>query len=103
MIGIEVAGALAVAVLATVATWMAIVGLLGVGGFVRMQRCRSCGHLVSTPVGRRVGACPMCSHSHLSHMVPAVHLTHLLPGELRPAAVEDGGRRRRHRSAGRTR
>lgn len=90
MIALEIVIGLGVAVLAAAVTWMAIVGLMGVGGMVRLQRCRGCGHLVATPLGQRTVACPICSHPRLAHVLPPVHLAHLLPGEMRPPAGSGG-------------
>lgn len=80
MVGVEVvAGLILMALLAT-ATWMAIVGLLGVTGCFRLRRCRSCGHLIptSTPA---VAACPYCRHPHLPRRIGHTRLHHYLPHE----------------------
>lgn len=85
MIALEVVVAVFLLVLATVTTWMAIVGLMGAIGAVRMRRCRSCGHLL--PIGRAhpSGICPLCRHSWIGRHVGPVHLRHLLPEEMAPA------------------
>jgi hypothetical protein len=72
MIVLEVLGAVVILVLLAVATWMAIVGLEGVLGAIRLQRCRTCGHLVPSS-SEHVAACAFCRvdhslHAHFSHV-----------------------------------
>jgi DNA-directed RNA polymerase subunit RPC12/RpoP len=79
MITLEVAAAVAIMALGLTATWMAIVGLLGVTGAIRLRRCRTCGHLITT-TPNMAPACPYCRHRRLGHVVH-MRLHHFLPGE----------------------
>lgn len=72
MIVLEVVGALVILALLAVATWMAIVGLEGVLGAIRLQRCRTCGHLVPSS-SDDVSACGFCRVDHALH----AHLAHV--------------------------
>jgi hypothetical protein len=84
MMALEVFGGVVLLVLAVAATWMAVVGLLGTVGALRLRRCRSCGHLLAGSVPSRAAVCPYCRHPWLaSHVVP-IHLHHLLPQEMEP-------------------
>jgi len=80
MIVVEVVGAVVLITLSVTATWMAIVGLMGATGALRLRRCRTCGHLVtSTP--RMPAACPYCRHQRLLRHIIHMRLHHFLPGE----------------------
>ena len=80
MITVEVIGAVLIIVLGVTVTWMAIVGLLGVTGAVRLRRCRTCGHLVTT-TPHIAPACPYCRHPRSLGHVVHMRLHHFLPGE----------------------
>jgi DNA-directed RNA polymerase subunit RPC12/RpoP len=80
MIGVEVAGAVVIIALGVTATWMAIMGLLGVTGAVRLRRCRTCGHLITT-TPQMAPACPYCRHPRLLAHLVHMRLHHFLPGE----------------------
>jgi hypothetical protein len=71
MIVLEVAGAIVILALLGVATWMAIVGLEGVLGAIRLQRCHTCGHLGPSS-SDAVWACAFCRVDHTLH----AHLAH---------------------------
>jgi hypothetical protein len=79
MLAVEVIAAVVLAAVLFVSTWMAIVGLLGISGMVRMRRCGDCGHLVTAWPGHAV--CPYCAHPWMAHHLFPVHLRHRLPGE----------------------
>jgi hypothetical protein len=80
MIVLEVAGAVVLIGLVVTATWMAIVGLMGITGALRLRRCRECGHLIpSTP--QMATGCPYCRHERLARHVIPMRLHHFLPGE----------------------
>jgi DNA-directed RNA polymerase subunit RPC12/RpoP len=83
MIALEVAGAVVLLALGLTVTWMAIVGLMGITGAVRLRRCRTCGHLVTTTRQIR-SACPYCHHPWLGRHVVHMRLHHFLPGEWEP-------------------
>lgn len=83
MIALEVIAAVVLLGVAAATTWMALVGLMGVGGFVRLRRCRSCGHLVIVPLGQ-ARVCPYCRHPRLASHISPLRLHHLLPDELEP-------------------
>ncbi|HET9076463.1 MAG TPA: hypothetical protein VFN68_05985 [Acidimicrobiales bacterium] len=87
MIVVEVVGALVLLLLVGVATGMAVMGLLGVVGAVRLSRCRCCGHLRASGLMRSPGVCLYCRHPWLVRHVMPVHLAHLLPAELIPAEL----------------
>ncbi len=73
MIAIEVVGTVLIVALMAVTAWMAIVGLMGIGGVaLRLERCPTCGHLIPTP-STAVADCPYCRHQRLLHP----HLSHL--------------------------
>jgi hypothetical protein len=55
-----------------VATTMAIVGLLGIGGAAGLVRCPACSHLVIS--GRSKPSCPYCDHVRLRHAL--AHVRH---------------------------
>ena len=70
IVGVTI-GILVVALLA-VATWMLMVGLLGIAG-ARYVRCASCGHLVLASPDRPP-PCPYCRHPRVLHPLHPVHL-----------------------------
>ena len=82
MLVLEALGILAIIGLAVVATWMSVVGLLGVAGNQRLRRCRSCGHLLTTGWKKTPSECPVCRHPWLRRHVFPVHLHHLFPAEM---------------------
>lgn len=84
MLVLEVLGILTLIGLALVATWMAVVGLLGVVGNQRLRRCRSCGHLMTSTWRQSPSACPVCRHPWLKRHILPVHLRHLFPAEMEP-------------------
>ncbi len=93
MIALEIAGPVAIVALGMTATWMAIVGLLGVGGAVRLRRCRTCGHLITT-TPHLAPACPYCRYPRLLGRAVHMRLHHFLPGEwqgLAPAVGNTAG------------
>lgn len=79
MVALEVLGAVVLAGLLLVVTWMAIVGLFGAFGGLRLHRCPECGHL-GTAWAARNQPCPYCRHPLMAHLLP-VHLRHYLPGD----------------------
>ena len=91
MIALEVLGAVVLLVLVAASTWMAVTGLLGAGGIMRLRRCRACGHLrPSWP--RQATFCPYCRHPWAVEHVMPVHLRHFLPGEMEPSRPPRVGR-----------
>lgn len=61
--------------LLAIATVMAqAVGLLALGGVVRLMRCSGCGHLTITDPQTKPASCPYCRHEHLAHPLAALHL-----------------------------
>jgi hypothetical protein len=80
MLAVEIIGGVIVAAILFVSTWMAIVGLLGVTGSVRMRRCRDCGHLAISWPGHAM--CLFCRHPWMVHHVAMLDVRHRLPGEL---------------------
>jgi DNA-directed RNA polymerase subunit RPC12/RpoP len=66
--------------LAIAATWMAVVGLMGITGMIRLRRCRGCGHMLPSTRGSTVD-CPYCRHPRLLHGFSHARLKHLLPAE----------------------
>lgn len=58
-----------------IATVMAqAVGLLALGGVVRLLRCSGCGHLTVTDLQAKPASCPYCRHEHLAHPLATLHL-----------------------------
>ncbi len=84
MTALEVLGAAVLLMLAAATTWMAAVGLLGAVGALRLQRCRSCGHLLPHSSPQQPAVCPYCRHPRLARHVMPLHLRHLLPAEMEP-------------------
>ncbi len=84
MIVLAAIGAVVLALLVAVATWMAIVGLMGAIGAVRFKRCRVCGHLRSGWSLTHPTLCAYCRHPWLVRHVMPVRLHHLLPAEMEP-------------------
>ncbi len=61
-------GALAIATVLAQA-----VGLLSLGGFVRLARCNRCDHLTISDPQTRPASCPYCRHERLAHPFAALH------------------------------
>ena len=80
MIALEVAGSVVLLGLAVTAAWMAVVGLMGVTGALRLKRCQACGHLLPATPGQTT-ICPYCRHPRLLHRLAHARLRHYLPGE----------------------
>lgn len=87
VIALEVVGSVVLLFLVVAATWMAVVGLLGAVGAVRLRRCRACGHLITSGTPRSRSICPYCRHPWLGNHLMPLHLQHFLPGEMTPADV----------------
>ncbi|HET9732352.1 MAG TPA: hypothetical protein VFP54_06705 [Acidimicrobiales bacterium] len=84
MVALEVLAAVVLFALLVATTWMALVGLMGATGTVRLRRCRSCGHMV-VPSPYRSGVCPYCRHPWLSHHhIGMLQVHHLMPAEMDP-------------------
>jgi hypothetical protein len=87
MIAIEVGGVVLLVVLGVVATWMAVVGLMGAVGAVRLRRCRVCGHIHVGGLEGQPMVCTYCRHPWLAgHLMP-VRVHHLFPGEMEPVST----------------
>jgi hypothetical protein len=84
MLVLEIVAVVVILVLAAGATWMAVVGLVGVASGQRLKRCRSCGHLLTTAWRRPPSQCPVCRHPWLASHVMPVHLVHMFPSEMEP-------------------
>ncbi len=80
MIVLGVAGVVVLLGLAVAATWMGLVGVMGLTGTVCFKRCHACGHLL--PVASwPVTVCPYCRHPRLLHHFAHARLHHYPPGE----------------------
>ena len=85
MVELEVVAAVVLAALLAVATWMAVVGLMGATGAIMLRRCRNCGHLrAARPNG---SACLYCHHPRLARHLMPMRLHHLLSEEMEPMPV----------------
>lgn len=69
---LEVITFVAVGIFLVIATAMAVAGLLGIAGALRLVRCPACRHLVVADPGG-AASCPYCRHERALHMV---HLDH---------------------------
>lgn len=84
MLVLEILAIVVIVALAGAATWMALVGLVGVASNHRLLRCRSCGHLMTSSWKQKQTECPVCRHPWLKRHVLPVRLLHLFPSEMEP-------------------
>lgn len=80
MVVFEVVAFLFLLAMAVAVTLMAVVGLLGVTGVMRLKRCPTCAHLLPCAASRST-SCPYCAHPRLLHHFAHARIRHYLPGD----------------------
>ena len=73
----EIITAVLVLILASVTLAATYVGLLGVVGALRIQRCERCGHQSIQRQSADIAGCGFCRHERLFHPVRTTRRPHL--------------------------